>query len=78
MGWNVSKFIALAVTLTLLATVSVALRIWAHTRSKNKFGLDDVLIAPALVSDQRHLFEGVAADELAVVRYRHGGHHDCR
>jgi hypothetical protein len=51
MARDMPKFIVLAATLAFLSTVSVALRIWAHTKSNNKFGLDDVLIAPALVVD---------------------------
>jgi hypothetical protein len=49
MEWNVANFIALSVSLALLAIVSVALRFWAHTRSGNRVGIDDALIVPALV-----------------------------
>lgn len=51
MAWNVANFIALAVTLMLLAIVTVALRFWARTKSKAKFGPDDALIIPAVVSE---------------------------
>ncbi|KAF7680203.1 hypothetical protein GT037_001854, partial [Alternaria burnsii] len=49
MAWSPAKFIALAVTLTMLSIISVALRFWAHTKSRNKVGIDDVLIIPALL-----------------------------
>ncbi|KNG48075.1 plasma membrane protein pth11-like protein [Stemphylium lycopersici] len=49
MAWNVVNFLALAVVLTFLAIVSVALRFWAHTKSGNRFGPDDALIIPALL-----------------------------
>jgi hypothetical protein len=50
MAWNVANFLALGVGLAVLATVSVALRLWAHTTSGNRSGLDDLLIIPAMVS----------------------------
>jgi len=51
MAWSAAKFIALALTLALFAIASVLLRFWAHTKTGNKPGIDDVLIVPALVSD---------------------------
>jgi uncharacterized membrane protein YqhA len=50
MAWNVTNFLALSAALAVLATVSVALRFWAHTKSGNKVGPDDALIVAALVS----------------------------
>jgi hypothetical protein len=77
MAWNAPNFIALASTLALLATVSVALRIWAHTKSNNRFGLDDILIAPALVGDTSRSFESRLTRSI-VVRSRYGDHYDSR
>jgi hypothetical protein len=51
MAWNLHNFIALAMTLTILAVVSVVLRFWARKKSKTKFGVEDALIIPAVVSD---------------------------
>jgi hypothetical protein len=51
MPWTVANFVALGVTLMSLAVVSVFLRFWARNKSTAKFGADDALIIPALVSD---------------------------
>jgi len=52
MAWNVANFIALGVTLMLLTIVSVALRFWARTKAKARFGPDDALIIPAVVRER--------------------------
>lgn len=49
-----ANFIALGVTLMSLAVASVILRFWLHTKSKVRFGPDDALIIPAVVSEYVH------------------------
>lgn len=50
MGWTVTNFIALAIVFSVLAILSSLLRLWARSSTKAKFGVDDILIIPALVS----------------------------
>lgn len=72
MEWNVANFIALSVVLAVLATTSVALRFWAHTKSGNRSGPDGFLIILALVSNTEIPFQDEEADNIAVGRDWHG------
>ncbi|KAI0834758.1 hypothetical protein F5Y06DRAFT_151541 [Hypoxylon sp. FL0890] len=49
MAWSVAKFVALAVVFAVLAIISVALRFWARTVTKARFGIHDALIIPAML-----------------------------
>jgi hypothetical protein len=79
MPWTVANFIALTVTLLVLAIISVALRFWARTKSSARFGPDDALIVPAVVGDP---ICSLGSFQLRfcfiALRDWHGRHHDYR
>jgi hypothetical protein len=76
MAWDVANFLALAGVLAFLATTSVALRFWAHTKTGNRFGPDDALIIPALVGYTIIALKDSAADTVLVWRSRYGSDRD--
>ena len=72
MARNVVSFLAVASVLAFLATTTVVLRFWAHTKTGNRFGPDDVLIIPALVRPTIIALKGAVADTALAWCSRYG------
>lgn len=49
MAFSAEQMIVLAVVFSTLAVITVGLRFWARRLTRARYGLDDLLILPAMV-----------------------------